>query len=146
MAAVIIGNHPEVWGPHYWFFMHTISFLYPDNPTEIIRKKYYDLIQNLPIFMPADIQDKFTQMLDQYPVQPYLTSKESLISWVHFMHNKVNIELKYPTIDIETFKKLYWLHYRPKEAKKKANKRWLKLVYFSALLASMCGIVYLVYK
>ena len=43
---------PKVWGPHYWFVLHTISLTYPDIPNETTKKKYYDFIQNLPLFVP----------------------------------------------------------------------------------------------
>ena len=33
---------PEIWGPHYWFFLHTVSESYPLTPNETTKKKYYD--------------------------------------------------------------------------------------------------------
>ena len=32
---------PSVWGPHYWFFLHTISMTYPYHPNAVTKKKYY---------------------------------------------------------------------------------------------------------
>ena len=29
----------EIWGPRYWFVLHTISLTYPKNPPERIKKK-----------------------------------------------------------------------------------------------------------
>ena len=29
---------PEIWGPHYWGFLHTIAFCYPNYPTTITKK------------------------------------------------------------------------------------------------------------
>ena len=43
---------PNTWGPHFWFMLHTISLNYPNNPNAVIKKKYYDFIQNLPAFLP----------------------------------------------------------------------------------------------
>ena len=85
---------PDVWGPHYWFFMHTIAHSYPESPNAVTKRKYYDLIQNMPLFIPvSDIGNKFSSLLDKYPVTPYLDSRESFIRWVHFVHNKVNVSL-----------------------------------------------------
>jgi FAD-linked sulfhydryl oxidase len=82
---------PSVWGPHYWFFLHTVAHSYPENPNEVTKRKYYDLIHNMPLFIPiAEMGNKFSNMLDKYPVTPYLDSKESFIRWVHFIHNKFN--------------------------------------------------------
>ena len=85
---------PSVWGPHYWFFLHTIAESYPLHPTEVTKKKYYNLIQNLPIFIPIDeIGNYFSQLLDKYPVTPYLDNRDSFVRWMHFIHNKINIRL-----------------------------------------------------
>ena len=42
----------NVWGPPYWFTLHTIAMTYPEFPNETIKKKYYDFIQNIPLFIP----------------------------------------------------------------------------------------------
>jgi len=82
---------PEIWGPHYWFFLHTLAYAYPSHPNETTKRKYYDLIQNLPLFIPNDgIGNKFSRLLDRYPVTPYLDKRDSFLRWVNFMHNKIN--------------------------------------------------------
>ena len=82
---------PEVWGPHYWFFLHTVSHTYPLNPNDVVKRKYYDLIQNLPLFIPDPQTATYvSELLDKYPVTPYLSSREALIRWMIFLHNKVN--------------------------------------------------------
>ena len=45
---------PKIWGPHYWFVLHTIALSYPIKPNETIRKKFYDFYQNLPLFLPIE--------------------------------------------------------------------------------------------
>ena len=87
---------PNVWGPHYWFVLHTIALTYPKNPNSVIKKKYYDFIHNLPLFFPIEsIGNQFSTIIDKYPVTPYLDSRASFIRWMHFIHNKVNICLLY---------------------------------------------------
>lgn len=87
-------NDPEIWGPHYWFFLHTIAHNYPMNPNEVTKKKYYDLIQNMPLFLPIpEIGNDFSKLLDNYPVTPYLNSRKSFVKWMHFIHNKINLKL-----------------------------------------------------
>ena len=81
---------PNVWGPHYWFFLHTVAESYPLSPNQVTKRKYYDLIQNFPLFLPDDeIGNKFSRLLDKYPVTPYLDSRDSFVRWTHFMHNKI---------------------------------------------------------
>ncbi len=58
-----------VWGPHYWFFIYTLAISYPKKANSVLKKKYYDFIQNLPIFIPiADIGNSFSRLLYKYPV------------------------------------------------------------------------------
>ena len=86
--------NPEIWGPHYWFVLYTIAVSYPVSVNAITKKKYYDFIQNLPLFLPIEnIGNVFCKFLDRYPVTPYLDSRESFIKWVHFIHNKINLYL-----------------------------------------------------
>lgn len=85
----------KIWGPKYWFFLDTIANLYPDYPNETIKRKYYDLIMNFPTFIPNQkMGNRFSEMLDEFPIQPYLKSKDSLLKWMYFMHNKYNNMLK----------------------------------------------------
>lgn len=84
----------EIWGPHYWFFLHTIAHSYPNHPNKVTKRKYYDFITNLPLFIPdIEIGNRFANLLDKYPVTPYLDSRESFIRWIHFIHNKINVLL-----------------------------------------------------
>ena len=63
---------PKIWGPHYWFFLHTVALNYPLYPNEISKKKYYDFIENFSLFIPIpDIANSFSNILDEFPVTPY---------------------------------------------------------------------------
>ena len=90
----IMKNDPNVWGPYYWFFLHTIAYNYPENPNEVTKKKYYDLIQNMPLFLPVSkMGNQFAILLNNYPVTPYLSSRKSFVKWMHFIHNRINLKL-----------------------------------------------------
>lgn len=107
---------PDIWGPHYWFFLETVCHTYPNMPTATTKRKYYDLIQNMPLFIPnPEIGNKFSSILDNYPVSPYLDTRDSFIRWVHFIHNKINVLLSKEEISL--FKALdnYRQHYKPKQ-------------------------------
>ena len=85
---------PAVWGPHYWFVLFSMAVTYPERPNDVTIKKYYDFIQNLPLFLPNhQMGDAFSELLDKYPVSPYLDKRESFIKWVHFLHNQINLRL-----------------------------------------------------
>jgi hypothetical protein len=121
---------PTVWGPHYWFFLMTIALSYPESPNSVTKRKYYDFILNLPLFIPnAEIGNKFSSLLDKYPVSPYLDTRESFVKWVHFIHNKVNVMIGKEEISYQTALDDYLREYLPKpiylSEKIKVNKYYI---------------------
>ena len=38
---------PTIWGPKLWFVIHTVTFNYPSNPTNIDKKVHFDFFMNL---------------------------------------------------------------------------------------------------
>lgn len=107
--------HSTVWGPHYWFFLHTIAYSYPKTPTSVTKRKYYDLIQNFPLFIPdSEMGSYFEKILDMYPVSPYLDSRDSFVRWTYFIHNKINQYLGKEEISFLESRERYISHYQPK--------------------------------
>jgi hypothetical protein len=105
----------SVWGPHYWFFLHTVAESYPSTPTAVTKRKYYDLIQNFPLFIPVpEMGNRFSKLLDEYPVTPYLGSKESFVKWVHFIHNRMNLFLGKKEVSLYQSLEIYRNEYKPK--------------------------------
>ena len=139
---------PKVWGPHYWFFLHTISMSYPLRPNSITKKKYYEFKQNLPLFIPVEsIAGEFSKLLDQYPVSPYLDSRDAFIRWVWFIHNKINEKLEKNKISLNKFYELYYEEYKPKDIKnRELNRLKNKIVYLFILIVFITIIVYLYNK
>lgn len=140
--------NPEIWGPHYWFFLYTIAISYPNKPNETVKKKYYDLIQNFPLFIPVtDIGNNFSKFLDSYPVTPYLDSRESMLKWVHFIHNKINIYLGKDEITYYKAMDLYYNNYKLKEVKKVDDKKNReKYIFFSMILLLIIIIIIIYYN
>lgn len=107
---------PEVWGPYYWFFLQTIAHTYPLTPNSVTKRKYYDLIQNLPLFIPnSEIGNRFISLLDRYPVSPYLDNRDSFIRWIHFIHNRINRLLGKEELTLFEALDEYKALYRPKQ-------------------------------
>lgn len=106
---------PSVWGPHYWFFLMTIALSYPENVNQVVKRKYYDFIMNLPVFIPnTKIGNTFSDLLNKYPVTPYLDNRDSFVKWVVFIHNKVNVLLGKPEMSQSKALKHYFDLYKPK--------------------------------
>ena len=142
------GLDPTIWGPHFWFFLHTIAMTYPIRPNEVTRKKYYEFILSLPIFIPIETMGSdFSKLLDEYPVTAYLDSRDSFIRWMHFIHNKINEKLEKPKISMNEFYIKYYEEYKPKDIKMKDYYRWReKIIYITVLLGASGLIVYLYNK
>ena len=136
---------PKVFGPHYWFFLHTISMNYPKYPNAVTKKKYYDFIQNLPLFIPVEKHaTDFSKLLDEYPVSPYLDSRDSFVRWMHFIHNKINEKLEKRKISLSEFYVQYYEAYKPKQVKFSEYYRLReKAIYFGFICLVGSSIYYL---
>ena len=138
---------PTVWGPFYWFVLHTIALTYPTNPNETIKKKYYDFIHNIPLFLPVPaIGNKFSELLDKYPVVPYLDSQQSLVKWMHFIHNKINITINLPEITMEEAMVKYYEHYKPKAIKEKEQRQRREKYVFVGITGLIIALTIYLYK
>ena len=138
----------HVWGPHFWFFIHTIAMNYPYHPNEVTKRKYYELIQNMPIFIPnVEMGNQFSRLLDKYPVTPYLDKRESFIRWTVFIHNKINIILGKPEMELNDAINDYNEAYVPKDLKLygetsiKQNVVYL----YSTIIFALLLVAYIVY-
>lgn len=105
----------KIWGPHYWFFMMSVAMTYSDYPNDIVKRKYYDFYMNLPLFIPdKEMAKNLLAMLDSYPITPYLSSKDSLLRWVVFIHNKINTMIGKPNLSVDEAIRNYMNEYVPK--------------------------------
>ena len=137
---------PEIWGPHYWFFLHTISMTYPKYPNAVTKKKYYEFIQNLPLFIPVEnISTEFCKLIEEYPITPYLDNKESLIRWMHFIHNKINTKLEKPSITLSKFYENYYEAYKPTNMKMMEYYKLRKKIIYITCICFIIGIIYYLY-
>jgi hypothetical protein len=125
----------KVWGPHYWFFLHTVAKNYPCQPNRSMKRKHYDLIMNMPVFLPhPEAKALFIKLLDKYPVTPYLDKGADFRHWVHFIHNEVNKALGKGGISREYATELYMEHYEP-EPYCIENPHYLYMIMVLVLLA-----------
>jgi ATP-dependent Zn protease len=97
----------NIWGPPTWFFLHSITFNYPNNPTYKEKMKTFEFFNNLQYILPCEIcRENYKKNLKELPITPFLDNKQHLISWLIKIHNMVNIELKKPIMnEIDVIKK-----------------------------------------
>uniref|UniRef100_A0A6C0B2A6 thiol oxidase n=1 Tax=viral metagenome TaxID=1070528 RepID=A0A6C0B2A6_9ZZZZ len=138
---------PEVWGPHYWFFLHTVAESYPQWPNQITKRKYYDLIQNFPLFMPdQEMGDKFSRLLDKYPIVPYLDSRESFVRWTFFVHNKINSELGKEELSLPVALDKYHAEYKPRMTKISETLHIRKHLLYALFIIGCFLLIYVYHK
>jgi hypothetical protein len=105
----------NIWGPHLWFSLHTISFNYPANPTIEDKKNYNFFFTSLKEVIPCSICKKnYIRHLIEHPIDNYLNSKEELVKWVIDMHNMVNTETGKKNYSYNTIIKMYEDVYKKK--------------------------------
>lgn len=137
---------PKVWGPHYWFFLHTVAMTYPHYPNTVTKKKYYEFIQNLPLFIPVEqISGEFSKIIDKYPITPYLDNRESFVRWVHFIHNKINEKLEKPTISLNDFFVKYYEQYKSQDIKAIEYYKIREKVIYLGIICGISGAIYYLY-
>ncbi len=142
----MVNLDPKVWGPKFWFVFHTITLNYPNNPNSVTKKKYYDFVQNIPMFLPVEeIATHFSKLLNEYPIQPYLDNRESFIKWFWFIHNKINEKLEKPIISIKDFYIQYYEQYKSTNVKLLEYYKIRQKIIYTVLILLLCGLIYYLY-
>ena len=137
---------PKIWGPHYWFFLHTLAMTYPHHPNAVTKKKYYEFVQNLPLFIPVEqISKEIEKLIDVYPITPYLDNRDSFTRWMHFIHNKINEKLEKPPISLNDFFVQYYNQYKSQNEKMAEYYKLREKLIYVGILVSILGAIYYLY-
>jgi hypothetical protein len=89
---------------------------------------------------------EFSKLLEEYPVTPYLDSRDSFIRWMHFIHNKINEKLEKPKISINDFYVKYYEEYKPKNIKMKEYYRWREKIIYILVVLGVTGLTMYLYN
>jgi len=140
-----MGLDPKIWLPHFRFTLMTVAISYPSHPNDVSKRKYYDLIQNIAVFIPhSPLGSDFLPMLDQYPITPYLGSRLSFMKWVHFVCNKLYESQEMTTHGFMDSLEEYYNQYKPREVvDREKHKQRLKYVQFGVILAGIFGVAHI---
>ena len=93
---------PQVWGPHGWFFLHSITMSYPEKPTKKDMENYSNFFHMIPNVLPCEVcQKHFRQHMAENPIEPALKNGQTLVEWLINIHNMANIILGKPTMTFE---------------------------------------------
>ena len=82
---------PDIWGPHAWMFLHSVTLAYPENPTDIDKTNFEMFFNSLqPVIPCKKCSDNYKIHIEQDPISNHLNNKENLVKWLINLHNKVN--------------------------------------------------------
>ena len=82
------------WGPSGWQFLHTLTFLYPEQPTFDDKYRIVEFIKTTAQILPCKYcRASFTKYYQSLPINKFLESRDTLVDWMHRIHNKVNGKL-----------------------------------------------------
>ena len=102
------------WGPSGWEFLHTLTFIYPEQPSYIDKVKMQNFMKSISYILPCKYcRTSFTKYSISLPIVDYLDSRETMIEWLYKIHNKVNKKLrsqgfcKYDNPELDTVKYKY---------------------------------------
>lgn len=83
---------PNIWGPHAWIFLHSITLNYPDKPNTNDIKDMKNFIDSLGNILPCSkCNNNFKDHLKVHPItEDILKSKNKFIKWMIDIHNSIN--------------------------------------------------------
>lgn len=143
----------KIWGPYFWFTLHTITLAFPDNPSYQEKRHFNDFFLSLQNVLPCKLcQEHYRQHLQEFPVASHLDNKEALVKWCFILHNKVNTSLKKPIFTYDEFKDKYKKIYAPTIIQKIINNEHInkykkyKIIALLILIIFTSCIIFKVYR
>ncbi len=96
------------WGPPMWIALHSITFGYPDRPTEQEKKNYKAFFTGLKDILPCSYcRESYAKFIKCIPLDDYLCSKTCLTYWLYLIHNEVNRKLNITSPSFEQVQDQY---------------------------------------
>ena len=104
------GMLTKVWGPCMWFFLHTISFNYPVQPTKLDKQKYRDFVLNLTYVLPCKYcRINLKKNLKKFPLtMENMKNRNTFSKYIYDLHEHINKMLnKKSGLTYDTVKERY---------------------------------------
>jgi len=88
----------SIWGPSTWNSLHCISFVYPDNPTNIEKQQFKSYFESLKYILPCCVcrthYTEHTKAGAKYEItDEVVDNKTNLTRWLYELHNAVDSSL-----------------------------------------------------
>ena len=86
------GMLTTVWGPSQWHFLHTMSFNYPNHPTDKQKKAYRNYMLNLKNVLPCGkCRNNLRENYLKLPLRiSHMRNRETFSTYVYDLHELIN--------------------------------------------------------
>ncbi len=82
--------NPNIWGPHAWVFLHSITMSYPDNPSSEEKQAAKNFVSSLEYLLPCtQCKENFTSHVKKVSEKTF-DSKKNFFEWFVDVHNNIN--------------------------------------------------------
>ncbi len=96
----------KVWGPHTWFFLHSVTFNYPFKPTNEDKEHIAHFFKEIEDILPCSVcRRHYKEHLKKKPIQN--KDRKVLAYWLIDLHNIVNIQEHKPTMSYQAVVDMY---------------------------------------
>jgi hypothetical protein len=86
----------KVWGPSAWIYLHSVSFTYPNNPTDKEKQHFKHFYESIKDTLPCSYCRKsYAEFIITEPtiLNNALDNRHTLTKWLYDIHNRVNQKL-----------------------------------------------------
>lgn len=105
----------NIWGPHLWFSLGTMTLVYPLRPSNEDKKNYKNFFMNLQHVIPCSVcKNNYKRHIREHPIDNFLENRKTLFNWVVDIHNMVNGETGKKILSYDVVLKKYEDVYKKK--------------------------------
>jgi hypothetical protein len=124
-------------------FMKIICFYYSNKPNDTLKKKYYDVLSNIPVYYPNEFFTKeYLDLLNSNPVVSFLDSRDDLLHWCHFIETTILKRLGLPSQNYASWLMEYHQTYeKPYHCDNKEPGLYNEYVFYGIILAVLISII-----
>ena len=102
-----------------------------------------NLFKTYHCFSPS--RKSLANLVDKYPITPYLDNRDSFIRWTHFIHNKINQKLEKPQISLNEFYVKYYDEYKSDNVKAGEYYKLKEKLVYSLIIVTIVGSIFYLY-
>lgn len=138
--------NPDIWGPHAWIFLHTITLEYPLQPTQKDKENYLLFFKSLASVLPCgDCKVHYQEYITKNPLEKALECRDQIFKWLVDIHNMVNVSNGKRPFSCHEVEKIYKEMYDKKCSKMKRQNRQNILIIIILIILILFVILFFIF-